>query len=94
MSDYQKANDEARIHGALEKSDAQSVVSKFPNGIDTYLTRQYDEAGVELSGGEWQKISAARTFFREAPIMVLDEPSAALDAESEDKLFQQLESEY
>lgn len=78
----------------MAKSDAGHLIGKFPNGIDTYLTRQYDEGGVELSGGEWQKISAARTFFREAPVMILDEPSASLDAESEDRLFKQLESEY
>jgi len=94
VSDYEKAEDENRIEKALAKSDAGQLITKFPDGIDTYLTRQYDEAGVELSGGEWQKISAARTFFREAPVMILDEPSAALDAESEDRLFKQLEAEY
>ncbi|MDR2546792.1 MAG: ABC transporter ATP-binding protein/permease [Lachnospiraceae bacterium] len=94
LSDYRKAGDVCKVGKALTKSDANTIVSRFPNGIDTYLTRQYEEDGVELSGGEWQKISAARTFFREAPIMILDEPSAALDAESEDRLFRQLEDEY
>jgi ABC-type multidrug transport system fused ATPase/permease subunit len=94
VSDYDYADDKARVEDALNKSDAGQLIDKFPNGIDTYLTRQYDEAGVELSGGEWQKISAARTFFREAPVMIFDEPSAALDAESEDRLFKQLEAEY
>lgn len=94
ISDYSNAGDKNRIDKALAKSDAGQLASKFPDGVDTYLTRQYDERGVELSGGEWQKISAARTFFRDAPVMILDEPSAALDAESEDRLFKQLESEY
>ena len=94
ISDYEKAGDPLLIENALVKSDARQLVDKFPDGINTYLTRQYDEAGVELSGGEWQKISAARTFFREAPVMILDEPSAALDAESEDRIFKQLETEY
>jgi len=94
VSDYEKAEDTDRINSALHKSDAGHLILKFPEGINTYLTREYDETGVELSGGEWQKISAARTFFRDAPVMVLDEPSAALDAESEDRLFKQLELEY
>jgi len=94
ISNYDNAEDINSIKNALHKADAWQFISKFTNGLATYLTRQYDEAGVELSGGEWQKISAARTFFRETPIMILDEPSATLDAESEDKLFRQLEMEY
>ncbi|MDR2546173.1 MAG: ABC transporter ATP-binding protein/permease [Lachnospiraceae bacterium] len=92
--DYENMENIDRVNSSLAKGDALQIVSKFSDGINTYLTRQYDEAGVELSGGEWQKISAARTFFREAPVMILDEPSAALDVESEDRLFKQLESEY
>lgn len=91
LSDYDKSDNEERIYDSLIKSGAQSFVSKLDNGIETFLTRQYDEAGVELSGGEWQKISAARMFYREAPIILLDEPSSALDPESEDILFKQLE---
>ena len=51
------------------------------------LTREFDDQGLELSGGQWQKIAIARTFFKEADIMVLDEPSSALDPEAEDYIF-------
>lgn len=62
--------------------------------IITYLTRQFDNNGEELSGGQWQKIAVARTFYRYAIFYILDEPSSSLDAESEDELFKQFEIMY
>ncbi len=92
LSGYQYSTDVNRINKALALSGASAFVSKFPNGIDTYLTRQYEDDGEELSGGQWQKIAVARTMFREPIIFILDEPSASLDAESEDELFKQFET--
>ena len=60
----------------------------FPKGYDTPLTRKF-EGGVELSGGEWQKVALARGFVRDAALVILDEPTAALDAEAEYRLFEQ-----
>ena len=60
----------------------------LPAGYDTQLTRRF-EGGVELSGGEWQKVGLARGFVRDAGLVILDEPTAALDAEAEYQLFQQ-----
>lgn len=87
MSDLSHMEDMDKINNAVERSGLQSVLSKHGIGLDTCLTRQYEEDGEELSGGEWQKISLARTFFREGDIIILDEPSAALDPEAEHQVF-------
>lgn len=94
LSDYHNSADTGRINDALEISGASTFISKFPKGIDTYLTKQYEEGGEELSGGQWQKVAVARTIFREPITYILDEPSASLDAESEDELFRQFERMY
>ncbi len=71
---------------ALALAGADTVVAKLPQGIDTPLTRQIAN-GVELSGGEWQRMALARAFVRQAQLVILDEPTAALDAEAEEALF-------
>lgn len=91
LSDYQNSTDIGRINDTLKVSGASTFVSKFSKGIDTYLTRQYEDDGEELSGGQWQKIAIARTMFHDPLLYILDEPSASLDAESEDELFKQFE---
>lgn len=80
-------NDELRITEAAEKGGADQVIAKLPRGYRTILGRWFDQ-GVQLSGGEWQKIALARAFMRDAPILVLDEPTASLDARSEYEVFQ------
>ena len=62
-------------------------VFKIPQGLDSDMTRDFNDEGVELSGGQWQKIALSRTFFRNAGIIILDEPSSALDPEAEDRIF-------
>lgn len=94
LSDVGRIGEEERIADALKQSGAEEFVGRFPQGIDTYLTRRYDESGQELSGGQWQKIAIARAFFREADIYILDEPSAALDAQSEDEVFRMFRTMY
>ena len=94
LADNNALHDESKVKDALCKSGAMEFVRNFPKGIDSYLTRGYDEDGVEMSGGQWQKMALARTFYRDAPIYILDEPSAALDAQSEDKLFKDFEKLY
>ena len=76
-----------RLRSAAQKSLAEQVIRKLPLGYDQVLGRRF-EGGVDLSGGEWQKIALARAYLRDAQLLILDEPTAALDAKSEHEVFQ------
>ena len=76
-----------KVELAARKSLAEGVIKKLPRGYDQMLGRRF-ETGVDLSGGEWQKIALARAYLRDAQILVLDEPTAALDARSEHEVFE------
>ena len=78
--------DDARIRDAASRSLADSVVQRVPQGYDQMLGKRFDN-GVELSGGEWQKVALARAYMREAQVLILDEPTAALDARAEYEVF-------
>jgi ATP-binding cassette subfamily B protein len=78
---------EQEIESAAHKSLAEGVIEKMPARYDQMLGRRF-EGGVDLSGGEWQKIALARAYLRDAQLLVLDEPTAALDAKSELEVFQ------
>ena len=80
-------DDVGRIAAAARKSGAQSVVEELPNGYETMLGRWFHD-GHELSLGQWQKIALARAFMRDAEILVLDEPTASVDARTEYEIFQ------
>jgi len=80
------ANNPFRIRAAAMKSFAENVIHKLPKGYDQLLGCRF-EGGVELSGGEWQKIALARAHLRDAQLLILDEPTAALDAQSEHEVF-------
>jgi ATP-binding cassette subfamily B protein len=80
--------DRPRIVGAAQKSGADPVITALPEGYETTLGRWFTK-GRDLSGGEWQKIALARAFMRDCALLVLDEPTAALDAENELRVFQQ-----
>jgi ATP-binding cassette subfamily B protein len=81
-------DDEPRLKRAIEHGGARELVSALKAGLDTQLGRRFQD-GAELSGGQWQKIALARAFMREeADILVLDEPTAALDAEAEHAVFE------
>ena len=75
------------LESAAHKSLADEVVGKLGGGYDQMLGRRF-EGGVELSGGEWQKIALARAYLRDAQLLILDEPTAALDARSELEVFE------
>ncbi|MFT3898596.1 MAG: ABC transporter ATP-binding protein [Thermomonas sp.] len=76
-----------RIAEAARKGMADEVIASLPNGYDQLIGRRF-RTGVDLSGGQWQKIAIARAYMRDAQVMILDEPTAALDARSEFEVFQ------
>lgn len=79
-------DDAGRIEAAAERGGAAGLIARFPEGYSTMLGRWFDQ-GTQLSGGEWQRVALARAFMRDAPILVLDEPTASLDARAEFELF-------
>ena len=86
VSQVEALGDEARIREAARRSLADSVATRVPQGFDQMLGRRFDN-GVELSGGEWQKVALARAYMRDAQVLILDEPTAALDARAEYEVF-------
>jgi ATP-binding cassette subfamily B protein len=76
-----------RIRSAAQKSLAEDVIRKLPKGYDQQLGCRFD-GGTDLSGGEWQKLALARAYLREAQVLILDEPTASLDAKSEHEVFE------
>jgi ATP-binding cassette, subfamily B, bacterial len=87
VGDLQTEPDLQRIERAARWSGADQIAAKLSEGYATELTRRF-EGGVELSGGEWQKVALARSFLRDAALVILDEPASALDADAEYQLFQ------
>ena len=79
-------DDRARIRRAASRSQADEVIAKLPAGYEQMIGKRFRN-GIELSGGEWQKIAIARAYMREADVLILDEPTAALDARSEYEVF-------
>jgi ATP-binding cassette subfamily B protein len=80
--------DDEKLRRALAGAGAD-FVWKLPHGVDTRLGREFED-GVELSWGQWQKLGFARIFYRDPPVLVLDEPTSAIDAEAEVALFDEL----
>ena len=76
-----------RIVHASEQGGTSSLIAGLPKGFDTVLGRTFEE-GVDLSGGEWQRLALSRAFMRDAPILILDEPTAALDAFAEYEIYE------
>jgi ATP-binding cassette subfamily B protein len=83
----EELGNEARVNLSAEKSLAAAVVSKLPKAFQQMLGRRF-EGGVDLSTGQWQKIALARAYMRDAQILILDEPTASLDARAEFQVYQ------
>jgi ATP-binding cassette, subfamily B, bacterial len=81
--------DDTLLTAAVTASGADTVISELAQGYDTLLAREFKD-GAELSGGQWQRIAAARGIYRTAPLLIMDEPTAALDARAEYALFSSL----
>jgi ATP-binding cassette subfamily B protein len=79
-------DDRPRIVAAAERSLADAVIEKLPRGYDQVIGKRF-RTGIDLSGGEWQKVAIARAYMRDAQVLILDEPTAALDARAEFEVF-------
>ena len=80
-------DDDARIEEAARRGLAHDTIMRLPGGYDQVIGKRF-RTGVDLSGGEWQKIAIARAYMRDAQLLILDEPTAALDARAEFEVFQ------
>ena len=78
---------EEKVYDALKKVDLLEAVEKLPNGIDSGLTNEFDEEGINLSGGQLQRLAIARMIYQDSKVLIMDEPSSALDPISEAKMF-------
>ena len=81
--------DEGRLKNAARISGATAAIEGLPDGYRTILSRMF-AGGRDISGGQWQRIALARAFYRDAPLVILDEPSASLDPRAEYELFASL----
>ena len=83
----EERDNQPRIETAAQQSLADTVIAKLPGGYQQMIGRRFN-GGVDLSGGEWQKIALGRAYMRDAQLLILDEPTAALDARAEHEVFQ------
>lgn len=90
LSKINKMKDKDKIENSIINVGLDNVFDL--KNLDINISRQFDDNGRELSGGEWQKLALARIDFKDSPMIILDEPSSALDAEAEDELFEKYSS--
>lgn len=86
-------NDEEKMKLAAKQAGAAEFIEKFPEKYNQILGREFDD-GEEISGGQWQKLAIARAFYEQAPLLILDEPTSAIDAEAEMEIFANLQKIY
>ncbi len=86
---FERADDRAAVVEAACRAGVDSILDDLPRGYDSVLSR-YFKGGCELSGGQWQAVSIARGIFRDAPLLICDEPTAALDPRAEHRIYQAL----
>jgi ATP-binding cassette subfamily B protein len=89
MSEYARIDDMPGVTAAARRAGIDHALERLPSGYETMMSRSYD-GGADLSVGQWQRLAVARAFFREAPLLILDEPAAALDAVAEKRLYERL----
>jgi ATP-binding cassette subfamily B protein/ATP-binding cassette subfamily C protein len=86
--------DEDAFNRAIDKAEAREFLDRLPKGADSYVSPWMAHPdgvnGMDLSGGQWQRLALARNFYRQAPIIILDEPTSAIDALAESRIFNHL----
>lgn len=86
--------DQERFDHAIDRAEARTFLEKLPNGINNYVSPWMEDddgnQGVDLSGGQWQRLALARNFYRDSPVIILDEPTSAIDALAESRIFKHL----
>ena len=94
FGDVSKTPGQERVDAALREAEAAKFVAKLPKGVDSYVNQWMESddgvKGVDLSGGQWQRLALARNFYRDSPIIILDEPTSAIDALAEARIFDRL----
>ena len=91
FGDINRKSDPDAVRRAAIQANADDYISRLPNGYDTALMKYFEPDGTELSIGQWQKLSVARAFYSESDILILDEPTASLDAIAEQEIFNQFD---
>lgn len=91
LSDIERRSDNDAVLSAANAAGADEIIKASPKGLDSKMTRMFENDGLELSGGQWQKIALARAFFRDSKFLILDEPSSALDPKAEDYILSSFE---
>jgi len=86
-------NDADAMRAAARQSGAAEFIERLPGRYEQVLGKEFED-GVDLSGGQWQKIAIARAFYESPPVLILDEPTSAIDAEAEFDIFSNLEQQY
>lgn len=90
LSDFEERFRDEKLKRACDISGVSEIIKDWEQGFDSVLGRYYADNGKDLSGGQWQLVGLARAYFKDSEYMILDEPSAALDPISEDRIFEQL----
>jgi ATP-binding cassette, subfamily B, bacterial len=93
IADPSAKKDQRRLHNAAEFGGVDTLVKQYQHGWETVLDPSF-EKGIEPSGGQWQRIALARAFFRNANLLILDEPTAAIDANAEYEIFNNIFKHY
>ena len=91
FGDVSKPIDNDRVRDAATQANANEYIASLPNGYETALMKYFEVDGTELSIGQWQKLSIARAFYSDSDILILDEPTASLDAIAEQEIFNQFD---
>lgn len=91
FGEIEKIPTQQNITHAAKQSNAEDFINKLPRGYETPLMRYFEDDGIELSIGQWQKLSIARAFYSDSDILILDEPTASLDAIAEQEIYNQFD---